>query len=376
MPPLPTVIGVVLLLAATAREGPAVELYERAFDALTLTDEQRDRLRDRRHDPRDPVILAAVRANREAIDLACVASHVKFGAWPFDRREGTLADLPWLRPARDLAALTHAAILDAAGRGDGGRAANLIDANLTLARRVGTPPTLLTEMVEVGIAVGTIRAAAEALPAMGDDAAGRVRDALDHAEPSPDMNEVIMAEAELLIEWLEGEEFPPDIFGEDEALTRLLQAAWADPPQKASHLGDLRRAAADLKAAAAVADPAERVGRLRAVDALEYGLLSDLLLGASDLAAEAGVRRDVERAMLRAAVAYRLGGPAAFDAVADPTTGEPFGRRREEAGFTVVSEWEAGGEPMTLTVPAGDEGPSEIGVGPALPASGRGPARH
>ena len=360
MPRLLVLIVVVPLLAAAARAGPAEVLHRRAFDALTLSDDQRERLRDPRHDPRDPAILAAVRANGEALDLAGVAAFVKFAGWEFDRREGVLAETPWLRPARDLAALTRAAILDAADRGDGGRAANLIDANLTLARRVGTPPTLLAELVEVGIAVGTIRAAAEALPAMGDDAAGRVRDALDHAEPSPDVNEVIVAEAELLVEWLEGEEFPAGIFGEGEALTRQFQAAWADPAQKASHLGDLRRAADDLRAAADVADPAERLRRLRAVDdevdALEYGPLSDLLLGASDLAAEAGVRRDVERAMLRAAVAYRLGGPAAFDAVADPTTGEPFGRRREEAGFTVVSAWEAGGEPMTLTVPAAGGG--------------------
>ena len=74
-----------------------------------------------------------------------------------------------------------------------------------------------------------------------------------------------------------------------------------------------------------------------------------LLMPAIGGARAAEERAMALHAMIRAMLAYRLGGEEAFDAVVDPLDGKPFDRKLTEEGLVVSSRIQHRDKPLSLT---------------------------
>ena len=361
MPRLPVWIGVLLLATVAARAEPAEELYQRAFDAITFDDAGplQDAIASDRPLPAGAVGM--VEANVRAMELAVGAAHAEFGGWPLDESQGLLAEMPWIGEARPLGTLLAAGARYATERGDPVSAAELLAAELALAGRVGTSPTLTSELVEVGLVAQVHAACPPVLAGLDERSLQRLRRAV--AESGIDMDMATAAEgvAGLTVAWLEGLDEDPaaeiaQMMGYDEAEVRrdFEAAGFDDPARRREAIEGVRRGYADVIAAASK-PRGEREAAVAEVEAKlsdeAYGPLGALLVPQLGRAAEAADRGRVMLAQVDAAAAYRLDGEAGLRDVPDPATGEPFDLREEPSGgFTLAGGLEVDGEPITLTV--------------------------
>ena len=368
MPRLPLLIGVILLLAATARAEPAEELYQRAFEAITFEEYGPLQEAVAAGGPLPAEAVGMVEGNVRAMELAVGAIGAEFGGWPLDESQGFAAEMPWIGDARPLSALLSAGARYAAERGDPVSAAELLAANLRFGERIGTSPAIVAELVEVGIAQQTVDAARHVLPALADPQLRRLRGPVEGAMVGLDMEAAARGESEMMLGFLRrAADLPAEASAAALVDGLLLDVEpaqfarspagrqWRDRQERTKLLEGVEEAYATAFGLfdVALGDERERrQGELdRRLDADEFGWLAGVMIPSIDRAAEAELRARVRLAMLRAALVYRLDGEAGLRDVPDPATGEPFDLREEPGGgFTLAGGLEVDGEPITLTV--------------------------
>lgn len=292
--------------------------------------------------------------------------------WGLDRGRGPELVMPHLDAARTASQLTGLRVRVEARDKKPADAYEDAAALLVLGRRVGSDPIAICKMVEGGVVLSAVGAAAEALPQAPPDVLTKFDQRLAALPPSQPPADVIRGEAASTVAWLRAREKadPQAVFGPagtlaamgatrgpDNPLTAATFQRWADPAARAADVAGLQSAADAAGAvftapAAQVPQAAEAWKAKRAA----AGPLADLFLpiGVDNFRRYTDMV-DVQLAMLRTAVGVRLRGPDAAKTSRDPAGGGPFEYRATPAGFELKSKMEFKGKPVTLT--AGPEQP-------------------
>lgn len=352
-------LSLLITAPALAAEENAADLYREAFEQMKLTDAEQDRLREAiASDEGLPAdVKLVLNANADAIFMGVKAAQAPEIDWGLDESQGLMAEMPWLADARKLAYLLAAGSRMAAEADRGSIAAQLIAANLELARDVGSDPLIVSRLVQIGIELLAINAAEQGFDRLSDDDLKRLREQLKRGTDDSYIAPALTYEGELVGKWLESQaQFPTDavetLIGED-VPTQGFEQAWQDETRRDQLIAGVRQAYRDAATAANL--PRQQRDRALAeieekLDARAYGDLAGLFVPSAARALEAADRADVNLALLRAAIAYRLDGEAGLKAVPDPAGEGPFELTETAKGFTLTSTMKVRGEPVSLTV--------------------------
>ncbi|MBI1337827.1 MAG: hypothetical protein GC164_12820 [Phycisphaera sp.] len=359
----PTIIALIAVLFILTGQARASELGQNAALRYWLAmavmpdynETQAKELAEWRTTPLNEDVEAIVTGAEASLGMLHRGASILSCDWGLDILEdGPNTLMPHLGKARQLARLACLCARWRFVNGDADGAIDDLTATIALARHLASGRILIGQLVGYSIENMAINCIADHFDRCNTDALKGLKDKLSALPPAPAFIDAIEGERDCFVGWAKHQVRT----GHIDRLTALLTNPDPDAPAAQPSVKDLTKDLDDLddhytqliefcKLPLDEFDTRDKAFADKVKQSDNVWVRT--MLPAISSARHTAVAAEVRLAMLRAAIAYRLGGQAGFEVIEQPYGTGPFKLSKGEKGFTLESVVNHRGTQLTLT---------------------------